>query len=56
MNIDTFFAEFVDFDATCRTDGCGNSDITIRIKAHPDDINIICGVCAIKIEDVSNTI
>jgi hypothetical protein len=52
MNTNIFFAEFVDFDATCRTDGCGNGNITIRIKAHPDNINIICGVCAIKITDV----
>jgi hypothetical protein len=41
-----------EFDVTCHSAGCENSDIVIRINAIADSPHIICGPCGIQIEDV----
>jgi hypothetical protein len=38
-------------NVTCRTDNCGNKDITILVPLTESEI-VWCGVCNIQIEDV----
>jgi hypothetical protein len=46
------FPETAEFDVTCRTAGCENSEITIRVSAVADLPYVVCGPCGIQIEDV----
>ncbi|QCG77280.1 hypothetical protein SEA_TUKTUK_19 [Microbacterium phage TukTuk] len=41
------------WDATCRTDGCENADITFRVPAHPETPMILCGPCGTLITDLT---
>lgn len=43
---------FADFDVTCHTEGCENSEIVIRVSAAVDNTYVVCGPCGIQIEDV----
>jgi hypothetical protein len=43
---------YAEFDVTCHTAGCENSEITIRVNAVADAPNVVCGPCGIQIEDV----
>lgn len=45
--------EFADYIVTCRTDGCGNADISIPIAAPAVDPHFICGVCDATITDIN---
>ena len=49
---DLVLPDMSDFDVTCHTSGCENSEITIRVNAVADTPNVICGPCGIQIEDV----
>jgi hypothetical protein len=42
-----------EYNVTCRTENCGNSGFTIEVIAPAESPIIICGVCSIKITDVS---
>jgi hypothetical protein len=44
--------EMAMFSATCKTDGCENSNIAIEIQAVKAEPFIICGPCGQRIEDV----
>ena len=44
--------EMAEFDVTCHSAGCENSDITIRVSAVADSPYVVCGPCGIQIEDV----
>ena len=48
--------ELIEFDVTCHTAGCENSEITIRVNAIPDTPNVVCGPCGVKIEDLSTVL
>ena len=43
---------FAEFDVTCHTAECENSEIVIRISAVADAPYVVCGPCGIQIEDV----
>jgi transcription elongation factor Elf1 len=45
--------EFIEYQVTCRTEGCENSDITINIQAPKENAHIVCGVCGQQITDVT---
>ncbi len=40
------------YDVTCRTEGCENADITIRVPADPVTPFVVCGACSTTIGDV----
>lgn len=44
--------EMADFDATCKTDGCTNANITLRVSASKLVPTVFCGPCMTQIEDV----
>jgi hypothetical protein len=44
--------ELAEFDVTCHTVECENSEITIRVSAVADAPIVQCGPCSIQIEDV----
>lgn len=44
---------FVDYSVVCRTPGCGNADIAITIQALAENPQVICGVCAQSITDIT---
>jgi hypothetical protein len=51
--VDNFiFPDMADFDVTCHSAECENSEITIRVSAVADSPHITCGPCGIQIEDV----
>ena len=43
---------FAEFDVTCHTAECENSEIVIRINAVVGTPYVVCGPCGIQIEDV----
>jgi hypothetical protein len=44
--------DMAEFNVTCHTAECENSEMTIRVNAVADTPNVICGPCNIQIEDV----
>ena len=40
------------YEATCKSIGCGNEDITLEIQAPEEDFTVLCGVCAKEITQV----
>ena len=44
--------EMAEFDATCKTDGCINANITLRVSASKLTPTVFCGPCMTQIEDV----
>jgi hypothetical protein len=51
--VDNFiFPDMADFDVTCHSAECENSEITIRVSAVAETPHITCGPCGIQIEDV----
>jgi hypothetical protein len=44
--------EMAEFDATCKTDGCMNANITLRVTASKLVPTVFCGPCQTQIEDV----
>lgn len=43
---------FAEFDVTCHSADCENSEVSIRVNAVADSPHIICGPCGNQIEDV----
>ena len=41
-----------EFDVTCHTEECENSEIVIRVSAVANAPYVVCGPCGIQIEDV----
>jgi hypothetical protein len=41
-----------EFDVTCHSAECENTEITIRVSAVADAPYVVCGPCGIQIEDV----
>jgi len=51
--VDNFeMPEMAEFDVTCHSAGCENSEITIRVNAVAELPVVQCGPCGIQIEDV----
>jgi hypothetical protein len=51
--VDNFeMPNMAEFDVTCHSAGCENSDITIRVSAVADSPYVVCGPCGVQIEDV----
>lgn len=46
--------EMAEFNVTCHTTGCENSEIVILINAVADSPYIICGPCGNQITDIVN--
>jgi hypothetical protein len=44
--------ELAQFNVTCHTEGCENTEITIEVSAVAEAPHVICGPCGIQIEDV----
>ena len=44
---------FVKYNVTCKTENCLNSNVPIIVNAPEDGPFVICGVCAVKITDIS---
>lgn len=43
---------FAQFNVTCHTEGCENSEITILITTLKDNPHVTCGPCGVQIQDV----
>ncbi|QNJ56178.1 hypothetical protein QDW36_gp19 [Microbacterium phage Avocadoman] len=43
------------WDATCRTPGCDNENITLRVPADPELPLVFCGPCGAQITDLLTT-
>lgn len=43
---------FAEFDVTCHSADCENSEIIIRVNAVADNPYVVCGPCGNQIEDV----
>ena len=43
----------IDYDVTCRTTGCTNEGITLRVPADPEQPLIACGPCGLQITEVT---
>lgn len=46
------FSEMSQYDVTCHTDECENSEYTIRLSAAKNNPYVICGACSQIIQDV----
>lgn len=44
--------EYIDYTATCHTEGCENENIAIVVPAAATDPNVICGPCGNQITDL----
>lgn len=41
-------------DVTCRTDGCGNANLTLSVYRRDGGL-VVCGVCGNNISDITKT-
>lgn len=44
--------DYIEYTATCRTEGCENENIGIVVPAAAIDPCVICGACEVKITDL----
>jgi hypothetical protein len=44
--------EYIEYTATCRTEGCENQNIGLVVPASATDPCVICGPCEVQITDL----